>query len=274
MTNKQFKIGKKTYKFKELTIQDYYDIQLLAVTDDSDSGFEVISKISGCPVNLLKGLSREDWLEVWIDSQNFIKDSMQEVKGKAEPVVRVNDRLYGLINLDKMTIGEFSDIDIITNSSNFEGKLHEAVAVLYRPLDKVMGIPYKLAEYDPDDFAQRAEEFKQFPLSQARISLGFFLTSVSTSLKATADSLVNQMKEAKWDPEKISEMERILNALPGIGTPLSTLSQGKIHLESTKPQSSIFGRLLTGWLGRQTKSENKNSKTKNKKQKLEDDNLN
>jgi hypothetical protein len=274
MTKKQFKIGKTTYKFKELTIQDYYDIQLLAVTDDADSGFEVISKISGCPVKILKGMQTEDWLEVWVDSQNFIKASMKEVKGKAEPVVRVNDRLYGLINLDKMTIGEFSDLDIISNSSNFEGKLHEAVAVLYRPLEKIMGIPYKLAEYDPDDFAQRAEEFRNFPLSQARISLGFFLTSASTSLKATADSLVSQMKEAKWDPEKISEMERILSILPGTGTQLSTHSLSKTHLNSKKPQSSIFGRLLTGWLGKQTNSESKNLKSKNKKQNSEDDNRN
>lgn len=258
MSNKQFKIGKTTYKFKELTIQDYYDIQLLAIADDADSGFEVISKISGCPVNLLKGLYQEDWLEIWIDSQNFIKASMQEVKGKADPVVRVNNRLYGLINLDKMTVGEFSDLDIIASSSNMEGRLHEAVAVLYRPLEKVMGIPYKLAEYDPDDFAQRAEEFRQFPLSQARISLGFFLTSASSSLKATADSLINQMKEAKWDPEKINDLQRILNVLPGTGTPLSTLSQGKTRLDSTKHQSSTLGQLLTGWLGRQTKSESKN----------------
>jgi hypothetical protein len=264
MINKQFKIGKKAYKFKELTIQDYYDIKLLAVTDDIDSGFEVISKITNCPVALLKGLSREDWLEIWIESQNFIKASMQEVKGKANSVIRVNDRLYGLINLDKMTIGEFSDLDIIASSENMENRLHEAMAVLYRPLEKVMGVPYKLAEYDPDDFAQRAKEFRNFPLSQARISLGFFLTSVSSSLKATADSLINQMKEAQWDPEKINELQRILNALPGTGTPLSTHLQGKTHLNSKKPQSSIFERLLTGWLGKQTKSKSRSTNSKNK----------
>jgi len=269
-----FKIGKKKYTFRELTIQDFYDIQLLAVTDNIDSGFEVISKISGCPVNSLRGIYYEDWLEIWVTAQTFIKASMEEVKGKSEPVIRVNDRLYGLINLDKMSIGEFSDLDIITSSANMEGRLHEAMAVLYRPLDKIAGIPYKLGEYDPDDFAQRAEEFRQFPLAQAKINLGFFLTSASTSLKVMSDSLISQMKEANWDPEKIKEMERILSVLPGIGTPLSLSLQDKTHLKSTKHQSSIFAQLLTGFLGRPTKSESKNLKNKNKKQNSEDDNRN
>lgn len=269
-----FKIGKKEYTFRELSIQDFYDIQLLAVTDNIDSGFEVISKISGCPVKSLKGIYYEDWLEIWVIAQNFIKASMEEVKGKSEPVIRVNGKEYGLINLDKMSIGEFSDLDIITSSTNMEGRLHEAMAVLYRPLVKIAGIPYKLGEYDPEDFAQRAEEFRQFPLAQARINLGFFLTSASTSLKVMSGSLIKQMKEANWDSKKIKEMEKILSVLPGIGTQLSLSSQDKIHLESKKHPISIFERLLTGFLGRQTKSESKNLKSKNKKQNSEDDNRN
>lgn len=267
-----FKIGKKEYTFRELTIQDFYDIQLLAVTDNIDSGFEVISKISGCPVKLLKGIYYEDWLEIWVIAQNFIKASVQEVKGKSEPVIRVNDRLYGLINLDRMSIGEFSDLDIITSSANMEGRLHEAMAVLYRPLEKKMGIPYKVSEYDPDDFGQRAEEFRQFPLSQARINLGFFLTLGSTSLKATVDSLVKDLRQTGLDPKRTEELIQILKELPGIGTQLLTLSQDKIPSESKKLPTSIFGRLLTGFLGRQTKSESKNLKTKKTKQDLENDN--
>jgi hypothetical protein len=267
-----FKIGKKEYTFRELTIQDFYDIQLLAVTDNIDSGFEVISKISGCPVKTLKGIYYEDWLEIWVIAQNFIKISMQEVKGKSELVIRLNGREYGLINLDKMSIGEFSDLDMIASSSNMEGRLHEAMAVLYRPLDKIMGIPYKLSEYDPDDFAQRAEEFKQFPLAQAKINLGFFLTIGSTSLKATVDSLVKDLRQTGMDPKKTEELIQILKGLPGIGTQLSTLSQDKTHLKSKKHPHSLLGRLLTGWLGKQTKSENKNSKIKKTNQNLENDN--
>jgi len=264
MSNNQFQIGKKTYKFRELTIQDFYDIQLLAVTDNIDSGFEVISKISGCPVNTLKGLYYEDWLEIWVIAQNFIKASMQEVKGKSDPVIRVNDRLYGLINLDKMSIGEFSDLDIIASSPNMEAKLHEAMAVLYRPLEKKMGVPYKLSEYDPDDFAQRAEEFKQFPLSQARINLGFFLTLGSTSLKATVDSLVKDLRKTGMDPKRTEELIQILNELPGIGTQLSTLSQDKTPLKSKKHQTSMLEQLLTGWLGKQIKSKSRSTNSKNK----------
>jgi hypothetical protein len=199
---------------------------------------------------------------------------MEEVKGKSEPVIRVNGKEYGLINLDKMSIGEFSDLDIITSSTNMEGRLHEAMAVLYRPLEKKMGIPYKVSEYDPDNFAQRAEEFKQFPLAQARINLGFFLTLGSTSLKATVDSLVKDLRQTGMDPKRTEELIQILKKLPGIGTQLLTLSQDKTHLESKKHQPSIFGRLLTGFLGRQTKSESKNLKSKNKKQNSEDDNHN
>ena len=253
-----FKIGKKEYTFKELTIQDFYDIQLLAVTDDIDSGFEVISKISGCPVKTLKGIYYEDWLEIWVIAQNFIKSSMEEVKGKAEPVIRVNGRLYGLINLEKMSIGEFSDLDIITSSANMEGRLHEVMAILYRPLDKIAGIPYKLGEYDPDDYAQRAEEFRQFPLSQTRINLGFFLTSASTSLKVIGDSLISQMKEMNWDPEKIEEAEKIFSKLQEIGMQPLLHSQDKTHSKSKKLPILILERLLTGWLGKQIRSKSKN----------------
>ena len=269
-----FKIGKKEYTFRELTIQDFYDIQLLAVTDNVDSGFEVISKISGCPVKSLKGIYYEDWLEIWVTAQTFIKASMQEVKGKSEPVIRVNGKEYGLINLDKMSIGEFSDLDIIASSANMEGRLHEAMAVLYRPLVKIAGIPYKLGEYDPDDFAQRAEEFKQFPLSQARINLGFFLTLGSTSLKATVDSLIKELQKSTMDKEKTDDLIKILKELPGIGTQLLTLLQDKTPLESKKHPTSIFEQLSTGFLGRLTKLKSKNLKSKNKKQNSEDDNHN
>ena len=56
MSNTTFQIGKDHYTVRDLTIQDYYDMQLELTLSDQNSGFNVVSKLANCPLDKLKML--------------------------------------------------------------------------------------------------------------------------------------------------------------------------------------------------------------------------
>lgn len=252
MSKPHFRIGKQGYTFRELTIQDYYELQVLALTNDNESGFDIISRLSGCPIKLLKSVYHEEWLDIWLTAQKVIYNSIHFPVKEATRIIELDGVKYGLINLDKISVGEFGDLDVILSSENAENRMHEAMAVLYRPVKWSLGSKYKVEDYDTDDFQERAEAFRRFPLSQAKLNIAFFLNSASTSLKATTDYLITQLEIAGMEKEKTAELKEIFTKLLDHGIPQLINSQTKTHSESTKPQSSIFEPLLTGWRGRST----------------------
>jgi hypothetical protein len=266
MSNTTFQIGKDQYTVRDLTIQDYYDMQLELTLSDQNSGFNVVSKLANCPTDQLKKLGYDQWLALWITVQNQINRNITLDEDVFSPRVKVNGVNYGMINLDNITIGEFSDLDVILSSPNAEQRMHEALAVLYRPIVEDSGKKYKIADYDSEEFGERAEEFKGFPLAEARVAITFFLRLGSRSLGTTLDSLNQQLEEMKSQmPEEMQEItERIQTKLQEVGTQLSSPLQVTIHSKLTKPRLSRLERLLIGWLTGLIKLRNRNSRLRKK----------
>jgi hypothetical protein len=271
MSNTTFQIGKNKYEVRDLTIQDYYDMQLELTLSDQNSGFNVVSKLADCPIDQLKKLGYDQWLALWTTIQDQIHSNLTLVQDVFSPRVKVNGVNYGMINLDNITLGEFSDLDVILNSHNAENRIHEAMAVLYRPIIEDTGKKYKIADYDADEFADRAEEFKAFPLSEARVAVTFFLRLGSRSLGVMVNSLITQLTNLKpMMPEEMKlKTEKILIELQEAGTqPFSPLQVTTLS-KSTKPPVSKFGRHLIGWLIKLTNIRNKNLKRRNKNKNID-----
>jgi len=266
MSNTTFQIGKDQYTVRDLTIQDYYDMQLELTLSDQNSGFNVVSKLANCPTDELKKLKYDQWLALWITVQNQINRNIMLDEDVFSPRVKVNGVNYGMINLDNITIGEFSDLDVILTAANAEHKMHEALAVLYRPIVEDTGKKYKIADYSSEDFAERAEEFKAFPLAEARVAITFFLRLGSRSLGTTLDSLNQQLQEMKSQmPKEMQEItQRIQTRLQEVGTQLSSPLQVTIHSKLTKPRLSRLERHLIGWLTGLIRLRNKTSKLRRK----------
>ena len=261
-----FQIGKDKYEVRDLTIQDYYDMQLELTLSDQLTGFKVVSELSGCPVDRLRSLSYDNWLALWITVQNQINTNITIEDSTFSPTVEVNGVTYGLINMDKITVGEFADLDVILSSANVERRLHEAMAVLYRPVTSSSGKKYKIEDYDSDTFADRAESFRNFSLPKAKVALTYFLLSGNRSLGATLDYLSKTIQEMATTPEMQEKVQPILTKLQEDGLALLSRSQEKTLSRSKKRHISRFGRLLIGLrgklikLGKRLQSRKKNYK--------------
>jgi hypothetical protein len=245
----QFQIGPHTYEVRKPTIRDYYKIrQELAFSETP--GFFLLSLLSGCPDSELRRLDIDQFEMLWDEFQIFYAKE-NETTVFAPPVIELNGKEYGLIQMDKMTIGEFADLDILLNSDKVESRLHEILAVLYREVESKKGEKYVLSPYDLDSQKERAEQFLDLPVSYARGIMGFFLLSEILSIKATAEFL-------EADPEMknnlyVQELLKILKKLLEPGSPLWSFLPAEMQSKSTEHLYSQSTQLSTSSSSNTTK---------------------
>jgi hypothetical protein len=140
-----------------------------------------------------------------------------------------------------MTIGEFADLDVIVSDPSADSKLHEILAVLYRPIVARKWRKNIVEKYDYDGFKHRTELFLDLPISMSKAISGFFLTFAVASLKTTEIYLKSTKKVQR---EMVKEARVMLR---GGGTSLSSdwltkiLSkyQGLQNLELEKHLTSL-----------------------------------
>jgi|688.fasta_scaffold164025_2 hypothetical protein len=266
MTQAKFKIGGIEYAFNEITLRAYYTIQEIAKKgkQKKQDEFEIVEAITNCPVKELKKLSYQDWLIIWEEALfriNSISGGTEDIK----PMFELNGVTYALPDVDKISIGEFADLEIILASPNSSTRLNEVAAVLYRKVVKKIGKKHIIEDYDTDGFNERSELFLDMPLSGIRSANAFFLHSVQQSLKSTTEFLMKETREMKsLHPEKKQEMEKILTELQESGGPLSTLWLDQILLDLTNHQSSQSAQHLTGLRGKKMNIVSRFTNLKNK----------
>jgi hypothetical protein len=238
----EFQIGINFYEVRKPSIRDYYKIKQELAFNETP-GFFLLSFLSGCPEEELRRLDIDQYQSLWEEFETFYTlESQQSVL--ATPVISLNKKDYGLIKMDKMTIGEFADLDIILNSDNSESRLHELMAIFYREIAIKKGESYVLVPYDLDAQKERAELFLDLPVSFTRGVLGFFLLSGIHYIEATAASL-------EKDPElktnlQVQESLLILKKFLGDGSELwyflpeiQQLKSTEQHLfQSTQPSTT------------------------------------
>jgi hypothetical protein len=228
----EFEINGLTFEMEKISIKDYYEIKTDLLLNGRDAEFEIISKLSRCPVDLLKQLSLADWEALTFHFNLMIDKNLGENPELINQFTHDGIE-YGLIDWDKITIGEFADLDVIVTSPNADSRLHEVLAILYRPIVKKKWKKNIVEEYDYDGFKERSEIFLHAPLYLVKAVTGFFLTIAQTSLNLTKESLE---MEAKKNP-KIQKALQMLTTLLDNGGAQSFTSPEAAHSRLTELQN-------------------------------------
>ena len=206
--------------------QEYYKIYE-ANKDGEDNTF-----IQQKMLSIFCGVSFEDVRKLPAKQCDLISTELSkafEQKPKFKRVITISGQKFGLIpNFDKMTMGEFVDLDEYAKDvSNY----HKMMAVLYRPIVSEMNDSYKIEEYDGTD--KFGELMKYASTSDTLGVFVFFWTLGSDLLENTAHSLKEMAKIINTESENSSDKSTD-------GIKQSTISQAVMLLESAQLQMLSF----------------------------------
>lgn len=260
----QFKLADKDYEIGDITIGQYYKIQHLLALQSADAKLEIVSHLSGCPVNDLKRLPKFNFLQLFHEiSEGPLNASADK---KLYKHIGLNGKAYGLLEFSKISIGEFADMDVLQADPMKESKLHVMMAIIYRPATVLSnGMDWVAIEpYDSDNLMQRAEEFLDLPLKHVHSALSFFLQIPNFLLENINHSLIQEMEMMMEDPTMTKEELELVKASNLVilesledGVIPSNISQETISLKLTKLLELAQSQPLTGLLTRKTKPESK-----------------
>lgn len=265
----EFKIKDAEYSIGDITIGQYYKIQHLLALDSADAKLQVVHHLSGCPVEDLKELQQFQFLQLFAaiaeGPLNTEKDK------KLWKHIGLHGKAYGLVNYDKLTIGEFADMDVLRVDPLKEQKLHIMMAILYRPATVISETFdwVEIEKYDGDTLDARAKEFLDLPLKYVYSALSFFLLTPKFLLNDLADSLTQEMTEKiqkETDPkmkEALKVSSLLISELLEDGMTPSTLSLETIYSKLTKLQELAQPNSSTTSHGEKTNSEKKKHKENN-----------
>jgi hypothetical protein len=254
MHNVSFEIEKKEYRFKDITLARYYELQAILGSPDEDSRFEIASILTDCPVEDLKSLKYHEWDLIW-ETTNAVITSMSSTTESIQPIIEFKGVEYGLPAIEDLTVGEFADLDIIMASQNPEKRMAEIAAILYRPIQSREGEDIVLEKYDTAGFKKRAKAFEHLPLTAIRSANAFFLRCAMLSLGNTRDSLLKTLKTNSMFPSDLDSPADLQLQEFG-GESLTSLLE-KILLSLEMPQVYPSDKVLTGSLGEKTKSKSR-----------------
>jgi hypothetical protein len=259
-TMPSFTIGKTKYQFQEVTMKTYYKLQeILKELNGKDSEFRVVECLTGCPLSELKKLTYTNWIIIWEETQYLI-NSLAGTTEEIRPIYEFNKVKYGFPTPETMTIGEFADLEVLFAAEDFPNRLHEAAAILYRPILKQSGNNITIEEYDAEKCRERAELFLDLPISAIRSANSFFLRYAHSSLNNIAESLSKMPETAKMNQKDLEELQNILQQESGGISSIPFLE--KTLSDFQKLRHLDYEVALTGLAGNQTKPKSKISKLK------------
>lgn len=206
MNNISFEIEGVEYRVpQELTINHYQQLAGLELKDDINSMLYLVHVLTACPIEVLRKLDKYQLSELSTHIMGLLN------MGDAPEVWKTFEfegRAYGLIpNLEKMTVGEFADLDTWT-TQDITGNMHNIMSVLYRPLkygQEILGeFVHEIEDYDIDNEA-RAAAFRNLPYKYFKGVSQFFFLLLKGYIVATLPSLESKemTKEMKQTLEKI-----------------------------------------------------------------------
>ena len=249
----EFKLGKKDYEVKDVTLQNYKDVLEMLAMPDAETPYEIVEFLSGCPKEDLKSLKYSDWYFLWEEVQELLKGGT--TTASIMPVIEFMGKRYGLPQIEDMSVGEFADLDIIASGPNPEQRLAEVAAILYRPIVEETEDYIVLEKYNIEGVKKREKLFQYLPLTAIRSANAFFLQSASRSLENMLDSFKSKNQTSTF----LQDLEELEKSLPQDLGGFSLMSfLEKIPSDLTLLQNSLFGQPSTGLPGRKTKLESKN----------------
>lgn len=156
----------------EITLGQYQ--KYLKVQEDNEDETFISQKMIEIFCNVeLKYVMKMKWSDVQEITRTLIE--MFDKKDKFTKIFTLDNVQYGFIpNLDEISFGEFVDLDSYLQDWQ---EMHNAMNVLYRPIDIQVRGKYNIKEYD----GKQNDTLKDMPLS---IALGavFFLLNLGKEL--------------------------------------------------------------------------------------------
>jgi hypothetical protein len=171
----------------EIPLLHYQKYMVVASNKDNSDVFisqKMIEIFCGIELNKVVNIKLNDVIDL---VAHFTKLFSKKLELKR--TFKIQDIEFGFIpNLEDISFGEYVDIEstIIDTQS-----LHQAMAVLYRPIKENKGNKYTIEPYNAD--SNYAELMKYAPLDVVLPASVFFWTLGSELLIATLDYLENKM---------------------------------------------------------------------------------
>lgn len=224
----------------DVSLEQYQDWISVAEKPDQAPAFldeKLIQYMTGLPQLAVTKMNRKQYMEVL----SKLKKMMEETPGFVQ-TFKMDGVEYGFIPHFERDVlfKEWVDLDLYMKSW---ATMHNALAILYRPIVTRIGERYTIEEYD---HTQDGEKFKKLPLDIAMGAVLFFWTLARQLLAAIPKSLQKHLQK--------KEVEEAMQK-NGAGSLLSTHSLEEISYGVMKLLPSHWGPHYYGLLTSATTKE-------------------
>lgn len=170
-------------KWQEITLGQYQELVTIESESPIDLAVQRISILADIDSQEVRNLELELFYEL-LEDMKFLNT---QVDVEWKKTFEFKGKKYGFIpDLNYITTGEWLDADAWKNESNLN--LHNYAAMLWRPIVAEWEDGYKIEPHSPEGFAQRAQTFKELPLTYIQGGLVFFLTFNSSYISSIISS--------------------------------------------------------------------------------------
>lgn len=212
-----------------ITVGQYQKFGTLDHLSNTERIIRIVSAITGHKEEEVQRWNVSGLFKIYKDLNNSIND----IEPAFLPIFEWEGETWGFQPIHKMTAGEY--IDLETRLKEGIGKLHEVLAILYRPITEhkfdsyewklkhnykyVIGKAenlfkyYTLEDYDVEKRTWREERFKNLPVNLALGAYNFFLfvgEKFSNDLRISFQQMYKKMTK-----EERKELEQLLNTTAG-----------------------------------------------------------
>jgi hypothetical protein len=172
---------------EEITLEQYQKFLSIA-KDNPDSDF-----VQHKMVEIFCGIDLKDAAKISYKDVNEITTNLSNLfnqKYDLKRTFKLGNTEFGFItNLDEITLGEYTDLDKYI--SNWD-MMHNAMAVLYRPITKKLKDKYQIEEYNGS--YTYCDAMKYMPVDVALGAVVFFYNLGNELLKSTIHYLENNQE--------------------------------------------------------------------------------
>jgi hypothetical protein len=168
----------------EITLEQYQ--KFLSIAKDNPDGEFIQHKM----VEIFCGIDLKDAAKISYKDVNEITTNLSNLfnqKYDLKRTFKLGDTEFGFItNLDEITLGEYTDLDKYISDWDM---MHNAMAVLYRPITKKLKDKYQIEEYNGS--YTYCDAMKYAPVDVVLGAVVFFYNLGNELLKSTIHYLEN-----------------------------------------------------------------------------------
>jgi hypothetical protein len=169
---------------EEITLQQYQ--KFLSIAKDNPDGEFLQHKM----VEIFCGIDLKNAAKISYKDVNEITNNLSNLfnqKYDLKRTFKLGDTEFGFItNLDEITLGEYTDLDKYISNWDL---MHNAMAVLYRPITKKLKDKYQIEEYNGS--YTYCDAMKYAPVDVVLGAVVFFYNLGNELLKSTIHYLEN-----------------------------------------------------------------------------------